>query len=116
MIFTAQGMDRYRPTSRLAPALIVAGLSALLALYVAGYFIGSETAMNDNKKQRGFSAAWQAKLYRPAAQVESAIIGIPVEAAVVWNTVGGPGIIGPFPPIRCYFTDDDTLLDEGPHG
>ena len=64
-----------RPKSRLAPAMIVAGiLFAMLAGYVGGYFAFSEGPTLDNGV-RLFNGPWQALIYAPATRVESWITG-----------------------------------------
>ncbi len=105
--------NRSGPNKLAAASLVIlsALLITVLAAYGLGYFLGSETVTERNKKERFFSAAWQVTLYRPAARAESAILGIPVELGWVLR---GPGTIGPFEPIRCYFNDDVTPDQEVP--
>jgi hypothetical protein len=79
-------MDRPRPKSRLAPAMIVAGaILAVFLFYALGYFLGSEVSplsplgIANNKKPyrlRTFDGKWQCALYAPAAWIESVALGV----------------------------------------
>jgi hypothetical protein len=72
-------MDPSRPKSRLAPAMIAAGiLCALPAAYIAGYFAFSHTYDAPGPRVRMFNAGWQAFIYAPAAWFESTVTGTPV--------------------------------------
>jgi hypothetical protein len=65
-----------RPKSRLAPALIVAGvLCAASALYVVGYFYGCEERALGAAWGRGFRWRWQCAAYSPAAWIEARVRG-----------------------------------------
>ena len=67
-----------RPKCRLAPAMIVAGvLAVMLFVYVAGYLAGQVNDLPE-RRRRMFSTKWQAAIYGPAAQVEALAIGRPV--------------------------------------
>jgi hypothetical protein len=63
-----------KPKSRLAPAMIVAGVLLLLVLYVAGYFGLSETdpSASRNELDRVYANKWSAAIYKPGGYVESA--------------------------------------------
>jgi hypothetical protein len=67
-------MDEKRRTS--AVAAIVVAIALLCAGYVGGYFLLSSTfTIVPDNKVRSFRYEWQARLYSPAAKVESCLIG-----------------------------------------
>lgn len=68
-------MDRNRPQGRLAAALVAAFIPLLL--YVAGYLTcpAEDRAVGYD---RIVHTRWRARLFAPAASVESAIVGTPV--------------------------------------
>jgi hypothetical protein len=77
-------MDRPSSTSRLAPALTVAGALLVfclpLAIYVAGYFYcGDFQQTTPTLTERFMSAKWQCAIYVPAAKLEAAWTGTQVD-------------------------------------
>jgi hypothetical protein len=73
--------EKPRPKSRLAPALIVAGvLAAILTCYGAGYLSLSDKLPNASGGiARLFRSRWQAWAFVPAAVVEAKVSRIEVE-------------------------------------
>ena len=66
--------------SRLAPALIVAGmLCALLGVYVAGYFLCQTGHVGgDFARQRDYATIWHCRIFSGAAKVEAKTTGFTV--------------------------------------
>jgi len=52
-------------------------LAVPLAAYVAGYFLLGDavSAFPDNDKHRFYSSRWEARIFEPAARIESLVIG-----------------------------------------
>jgi hypothetical protein len=68
------------PNSRLAPALIVAGmLCALLGVYVAGYFLcQTDHIWGDFARDRSYATIWHCRVFSVAAWVEAKTTGFTV--------------------------------------
>jgi hypothetical protein len=76
-------MDRSRPTSHVASALIVAGiLSVIIGIYVFGYFRFSYQRPQVGYGHRAFDRKFLAVLYTPAVWIESRVVGFSVHAEV----------------------------------
>jgi hypothetical protein len=75
-------MDRTK--SRLAPALIVAGmLCLLLGVYAAGYFLcQTDHVWGDFARQRYYSTIWHCRVFSLAAAVEARTTGFTVRLGV----------------------------------
>jgi hypothetical protein len=75
-------MDRTK--SRLAPALIVAGmLCALLGVYVARYFLcQTDHVWGDFARRRYYATIWHCRLFSVAAEVEAKTTGFAVDLGV----------------------------------
>lgn len=72
-------MDRRE--SRLGPLLIAGAVTVCLAIaaYAASYALICDVQSHPHVKFRTYRTRVQAELYKPAAQVESALLGIPIE-------------------------------------
>ena len=72
-------MDRRE--SRSAPLLIAAAATLCLAIaaYAASYSFLCNVQSHPHVKFRTYRTRVQAELYKPAAQIESALLGIPIE-------------------------------------
>lgn len=84
-------MDR-QSQGRLVSALIVvvATICTLLATYVLSYAFGCKVQSHPHVKFRTYRTPAQVELYKPAAQVESALLGIPIELRDSYPTSGPP--------------------------
>lgn len=70
-------MERRTSSTSFAAAAIVLFVLVLLGTYVGGYFALSTntSGATPDDRCRVFRVEWQAKIYKPAAKVESAITG-----------------------------------------
>ena len=70
-----------RPKIRLVPAMIVASVTSctVLAVYVLSYVFGCNVTSHPHVKFRTYRTPAQVVLFTPAARVESALLGIPIE-------------------------------------
>ena len=71
-------MTQPRPQSRLAPAMIVAGvLCAVLVAYVSGCVL-SQRSRGFEVRHRRFRTKWQCVFYVPAVRAETILTGLTV--------------------------------------
>ena len=81
---------------RLARAIVVAAATTctVLAAYVLSYAFGCEVNSHPHVKIRTYRSPVQVVLYMPAAQVESALLGIPIELRDSWPPSEPPTPLG----------------------
>ena len=81
--------DRKR---RLARAIVAAAATTcmMLAAYVLSYAFGCEMNSHPHVKFRTYRTPVQVVLYMPAARVESALLGIPIELRDSWPSSEPP--------------------------
>lgn len=70
-------MTPSRPKSRLAPAMIVAGVlcAVIIGGYVGSYLVVSQKKVEPYLVERRFPYLWQWRVYSPLAWVEAKITG-----------------------------------------
>jgi hypothetical protein len=64
-----------------APAVALAILAGLLAVYVMSYYLLGKSGLMGGLQVRVYQSKWQADLYIPAAKVESLLVGHEVGTA-----------------------------------
>ena len=77
---------------RLARTIVVAVATTctVLAAYVLSYAFGCEVNSHPHVKFRTYRTPVQVVLYMPAARVESALLGIPIEVRDSWPPAEPP--------------------------